>query len=288
VSERAAVVLAAARGSEIALAHARDVQEVLAARFPTELESGIVPRDAGDAAILRGEADVAVHRMEHVPPKLPEDLVLAALLPRRSFTDALVADFSLKTLPRGARVATSNIRRRAMLLRARPDLKVAETHADVRERVRLWRVGDTDAVVLPTVSLTRLEVDAPFEELDPNVFVPSPGQGAIGCVCKRGSRFEEFLRGIDDARTRTEVEVERAVLRVVGGTPGLPVGIHAAKRGGGVEVHAVVLSLDGRGAVRLKEEIAAADALYHADEFGEKWKAMGADVLLEKARRALE
>ena len=281
-------MILATRGSELARAHGSDVQDALAARFPAEIDVQRIVREDGNESVLRGEADVAVHRMEHLPPKIHEDLVIAGLLPRGPFTDALVSDASMKDLPKEGRVATTNIRRRAMLLRARADLKIVEAHADVKERIGSWRVGDVDAVVLPTASVKRLAIEAPFEELDPATFVPGAGQGALGCVCKRGSRFEEFLEGIDDGRTRSEVEVERAILHALGANLGMPVGLHAAKRGTQLTVHAIVLSLDGRRAVSMKEVIAAPDALYHADELGERLKGMGADVLLDKARRLLE
>ena len=280
-------MIVASLGSDLARAHAEDVRESLASRYPGEVELHPLVVDDLLGSVLAGKADVAVHRMEHLDAGIPEDLTLAALLPRRSFTDALVADAPLRSLPRQARIGTSNVRRRALLLRARPDLQVLETHADVRSRIQQWRVGEWDGVVLPTISLKRLDLDAPFEELDPSTFVPSAGQGAIGCVCKRGSPFEAFLEGIDDARTRTEVEIERSVLHALGARPGAPVGVHAAKRGDRVVVNAVVVSLDGRRAVTLKHDLSAKDALYEADEFAERLRRMGGDVLLEQARKAL-
>lgn len=280
-------VILASLGGDLARAHADDVAGALAAKSPEEVDLQRLVVERLDDSVLSGRADVAVHRIEHLPARMPEDLALAAILPRRWSTDALVSAFPLKGLPRGARVATSDVRRRAMLLRARPDLKVQETHADVRERVATWRVGDCDALLLSTESLKRLAVEAPCEELDPKAFVPSAGQGAVGCVCRRGSRSEEVLAGIDDPRTRTEVDIERAVLQRLGGWPDAPVGVQAAAHGTRVSVRAVVLSLDGRRAVTLAQDLSAKEALYEADEFVERLQGMGAEILLEKARNAL-
>ncbi len=280
-------LILAGREGELARALADDVEAALRSRFPEDLDIHRMKDVSPDARLAAGDADVAVARAERLPLALPADTVVAAYLPRGPVTDALLSDFSLPRLPPKARIATSNLRRRAMLLRTRGDLAIQEVRAEARERVRLWRIGEFDGVVTATASLRRLAIDEPFAELDPGVFVPSPGQGAVACLCKAGSRFQEFLEGIDHARTRAEVEVERAVLRGIGGDPGLPVGIHATLRGDSLAVQAVVLSLDGRRAVTLRESIAAKDALYHADEFGEKLRRMGSDVLLARARRAV-
>ncbi len=286
MSDRCTMIVAA-RGDELGRAIARDVTDALAARFPDQIDFLSLAADELNAPVTTGRADVAVHRLEHLPPALPGGLTMAAILPRRAFTDALVSDFSFADLPREARIATSDFRRRAMLLRSRPDLKVIEAHSDVRTRVKMWRVGEWDGLVLPTYALRRLALETPIEEFDPASFVPSAGQGALACVCKPGSRFEEFLQGIDDAQTRAEVEVERAILRGIGGEPGLPVGIHAVRRRDSVTALALVLSLDGRSAVTLKRDLPAKEPLYEADEFAEQLKRMGADVLVAQARRVM-
>ena len=302
-------MILATRGSDLALAQTREVWDMLAARFEEELDlqrivvktTGDVLKDATlrefggkgafvmeiDERVMAGEADVAVHSMKDVPTKMHEDLVVAAILPRRDFTDALVSDFPLAELPRGARIGTSSVRRKALLLRARPDLTIAEIRGNVPTRIRKWRAGEYDGVVLSTAGLKRLGLDDPHEPLDPNVFIPEPGQGAIACVCKRGSRFDEFLESIDDAETRAEVTAEREVLRALGGGCVAPVGVHATKTGEQLDVHAIVLSLDGRRAVTLRETISAQDPEYGADEIARKLKRMGGDVLLAEARKAL-
>ncbi|HEV8594873.1 MAG TPA: hypothetical protein VGR51_05015 [Thermoplasmata archaeon] len=286
MSDKCSMILAA-RGDDLGRSLVREVSEALAARFPNEIDLTSLAAEDPDAIVMRGRADVAVHGAEHVAADLPPGFTLAALLPRRSFTDALVSDLTLPDLPKGGRVATSNLRRRAMLLRARPDLKVVETHVDVRARIQAWRVGEVDGLVLPTYALRRLAVESPHEELDPGTFVPSAGQGALGCVCAPGSRFLEFLEEIDDARTRAEVEVERAIVRALRGGPDDPVGVHASWKGERITVDAIVLSLDGRAAVSLKETIPVGDTAYATDDLADRLRRMGGDVLLERAHQAL-
>ncbi len=301
-------MILATRGSELALAQTQEVWNALTAKFPEELElrkvvvrtSGDVLKDAAlrdfggkgafvkeiDDRVLSGEADVAVHSLKDLPTKMHTDLLVASILPRSVYTDALVSDHRLADLPAGARLGTSSVRRRAMLLRARADVRVREIRGNVPTRVEKWRHGSYDGVVLATAGLTRLQIVVPYEQLDPEVFVPEPGQGAIACVCRTGSRSEEFLAGIDDIRTRTEVEVEREILHAIGGGCVAPVGVLATRHGKELAVRALVLSLDGRRVVSIRRTVPAKDSLHHANEMAEELKGMGADVLLEEARRA--
>ncbi len=274
-------------GDDLARALAREAERALAARFPGELAVRTVGVEALEARLLAENVDVSVYPMDHLPFGLPDGLALAAVLPRRTPTDSLVSNFLLADLPRGATVATSHLRRRSMLLRARPDLRIVETHEDVRERVKQWRIGEVDGVALGTAGLDLLGIEAPRAELDARAFVPSAGQGAIGLVCRKGSPFEEIAQAADDVRARQEVQVERGILRALDGGTIAPIGIRASWRGAQLHVHAVILSLDGRRAVTLKEAITAKDPLYEADELAHRLQRMGGDILLEQARRFL-
>lgn len=302
-----AIVLAT-RGSELALAQTEEVRHALQAKFPEELElrnvvvktSGDVLKDAAlrdfggkgafvkevDERVLSGEADVAVHSLKDLPTKMHPDLRVAAILPRPAFTDALVSDHRLSDLPGEAIVGTSSVRRRAMLLHVRPDLGVREIRGNVPTRVEKWRQGEYDAVVLSTAGLRRLRIDAPYIELDPENFVPEPGQGAVACVCRSGSGSEEFLRGIDDSETRTEVEVEREVLHTIGGGCVAPVGVLATLDEDALTVHAMVLSLDGRRTVTIRRTVPPENPIRQARAMAEELRGKGAEVLLREARLA--
>jgi hydroxymethylbilane synthase len=216
---------------------------------------------------------------------MDQGFVVAAILPRSAFEDALISDRTLETLPHRARIGTSSVRRRAMLLRARPDLQVAEIRGNVPTRVAKWRRGEYDGVVLSAAGLRRLGIDPPHQVLDPEVFVPEPGQGAIACVCRAGAPEEPYLRAIDDRTTRLEVEAEREVLHALGGGCVAPVGVHATLRGDALTIRAIVLSPDGRTAVSVHRTVAAKDSRHEADMIAEELRAMGADALLEQARR---
>jgi len=198
-------MIVASLGSDLARAHAEDVRESLASRYPGEVELHPLVVDDLLGSVLAGKADVAVHRMEHLDAGIPEDLTLAALLPRRSFTDALVADAPLRSLPRQARIGTSNVRRRALLLRARPDLQVLETHADVRSRIQQWRVGrEMNRRIKKTFDARGIEIPFPHQTLywgvpkhgtAPPLHIAASGDGTSLTVSSQEHRRHQPRRG---------------------------------------------------------------------------------------------
>jgi hydroxymethylbilane synthase len=108
-----------------------------------------------DEALLLGQIDLAVHSAKDVPTEVPEGIVLAAVTERHDASDALVSDarWDVDGLPEGAVVATSSLRRRAQLLRRRPDLRIVEIRGNVDTRVRKMREGQADALVLARAGL---------------------------------------------------------------------------------------------------------------------------------------
>lgn len=302
------MIVLGTRGSELALAQTREVVTALqAARPGLRCETRIVKTGGDihpdraleafggkgafvkelDEHVLRGDVDAAVHSMKDVPTKIPRELVLAAVLPRTGCADVLVSDFRLDALPRGAVIGTGSVRRRAQMLRVRPDLMVKPIRGNVPTRIRKWRRGECDGLVLSQVGLERLGLDVPYEVLDPAVFVPEGGQGAVAVVCRRDSPWREVLGGADHAPTRVEVEVEREVLRILGGGCVVPMGVRAEWRGAQVLVHAMILSEDGRIAIGMRELLSARDHLYEADEFAEGLREKGGERLVAATIRRL-
>jgi len=139
-----------------------------------------------EEAMLAGEIDLAVHSLKDVPTELPGGLGLCAVLERADPRDALLSGGArLATLPSGAVVGTTSLRRQALVRALRPDLRLADLRGNVDTRVRRLREGGFDAILLAMAGLTRLgRAGEVTEALDPRVFVPAPGQGAIALECR--------------------------------------------------------------------------------------------------------
>lgn len=237
-----------------------------------------------DRALLGGEIDIAVHSLKDLSTVLEHGIELAAVLEREDPRDALAAapGMTLQTLPRGARVGTSSLRRRAFLAHGRPDLALLELRGNVPTRIDKLKRGEYDAIVLATAGLKRLGLDAHIaERLSVEEFPPAVSQGAIGVCARTGDeRALSWLKSLDHLNTRLAVTAERALLRRIEGGCQVPLGALASVEGTGLNLHAVVCSLDGSARLESRDVIAAS-----ASDGIEAAKALGetvAEQLLEK------
>ncbi len=240
------------RGSALAMAQTKIVMGMLASRDP-DLELEVLEvRTTGDRVtdrplstlggygaftkeldqrILEGQIDVAVNSLKDMPVDLTPGTKMAAVLPRGPVEDMLLSEVPLEELPSGAVVGSSSVRRRSLLEAKRPDLRVRDLRGNVPTRIKKWKDGQYDAIVLARAGLDRLGITEKGFILDPEEFVPAPGQGAIALVCTEHSPHLHVLQALNDIRTRTEVEAERYVLRALGGGCSVPIGVWASMQG---------------------------------------------------------
>jgi porphobilinogen deaminase len=188
-----------------------------------------------DTMLLTDKIDLAVHSMKDIPLERDERLETSAVLPRDSPYDALVSKYRLADMPDGAVIGTSSVRRKHQFLHYVENkgvkVKIKDIRGNVDTRIEKFQRGEYDGVILAEAGLERLNLDIEYERLDCYPFVPSPGQGIIAVVARKGSGESDFLKEIDDAKTRVEAEAEKEVLKVIGGGCSLPVGVHARCKG---------------------------------------------------------
>lgn len=275
----------ATRQSALALAQAELVADGLRAAWP-DLEVQLVPvategdrrRDvstgqiggkgvftaAVQEAVLAGRADVAVHSAKDLPAAQVPGLVLAAAPRRADPRDALAAAEpvgGLDDLPRGAVVGTGSPRRVALLHWLRPDLEVVPLRGNVETRLHKARGGELDAVILAMAGLRRLGIADPDDEapagpewivpLDPEVFIPAPGQGALAVEARADdTRTLGLLSALTDPASRVALRGERAFLAQLGGSCTLPAGALLTQGHGRLEIQGFLAAPDGKGMVR--------------------------------------
>lgn len=201
-------------------------------------------------ALLRQEIDVAVHSLKDLPTTPVEGLTLGAIPPRATPQDALVSQVaaSIDDLAQGAKVGTGSMRRRAQLLRLRPDLQLEEVRGNVDTRLRKLDDGHYDALILATAGLTRLGLAARISQAIPvEVLIPAPGQGALGVECRTDDEATlTLLSRLHDQATAACVTAERSLLAEVEGGCLAALGAHAVISADQLELSAIVLSPDGR------------------------------------------
>ncbi len=205
-----------------------------------QVDKGIFIKEL-EIALENGEIDAAVHSLKDMPSDLAAGFQIAAVLPRAPIDDVLITrePCTLETLPQGARVGTSSVRRAAQLRWLRPDVEIVEIRGNVPTRVKKV-LGDQplDAVMLAAAGLIRLglmkgdriEIEGQTIHaltLDPVKFLPAAGQGAIAIECRAGDEATfTKLRALNDAVTETRVTAEREFLRLLGAGCQTPVGAH--------------------------------------------------------------
>ena len=207
-----------------------------------------------EQAMLEGRADLAVHSMKDVPAVLPDGLSLVAFLRADDPRDALVSlgDKSLESLPSGARVGTASLRRRAQLLRLRPDLEVVELRGNVGTRLKRMDEGYCDAMLLAQAGLQRLGLIARIRQsFDVQRFVPAINQGIIGIECRcDDTRTRQLVKPLHHTLTATRVAAERSLGLGLGGNCTVPVAGHARRQGDRLLLVGLVASPDGRNYIR--------------------------------------
>jgi porphobilinogen deaminase len=204
-----------------------------------------------ELAMLRGEADCAVHSLKDVPMELDEPFSLPAILTRADPADAWVSNLyaSIDALPPGARVGTSSLRRQAQLRALRPDLALLDLRGNVNTRLAKLDAGGYDAIVLACAGLQRLGFDERISaRLTPPEWLPAPAQAAVAVECRGDDeRVQALFAALDDAPTRRCVEAERAMNRALHGSCHVPVAAFAQEEGGQLWLQGLVGSAaDGR------------------------------------------
>lgn len=208
-----------------------------------------------EEAMLRGEADLAVHSMKDVPADLPEGLHLSAICEREDPRDALIARESISglgDLPQGGHVGTSSLRRICQLLNKRPDLKITQLRGNVDTRLRKLEEGQFDAIILATAGVKRLGyAERITEKISMEISLPAIGQGAVGIECRTDDDFiNDLLSKLNHKETWICVTAERAFLKKLEGGCQVPIAAYAQLHDGNLVIEGLVGSLDGKTLIR--------------------------------------
>ena len=242
-------------------------------------------------ALLRGEADLAVHSLKDLPTAGAEGITLAAVPPREDPRDVVVArdGLTLGGLPQGSVVGTGSPRRAAQLHALGLGLHIAPIRGNVETRLRLVTDGRVDAVVLAKAGLTRLgRLGEVTEVLDPLQMLPAPGQGALGVECRteEPALVAMLASALDDPPSRTVVTAERSLLAALEAGCSAPVGaladIALGDDGDELWLRAVAVAPDGARMVRMSSTGPTGDAVSVGEALAADMLAEGASSLIQE------
>jgi len=244
-----------------------------------------------EAALRKGEIDLAVHSLKDLPTEDPPGLIVGAIPARAYPADVLVSreGYTLATLPEGAVIGTSSHRRAAQLLHRRPDLKTLDIRGNINTRIRkaLDPDGPYDAILLANAGITRLGKDDVISEtLTFEQMLPAPGQGALGVQCRDDDESRAWLAPIHHIETALAVTAERAFLAALGGGCSVPVAAYAIRLddSDSFVLQGRVCSIDGVTQIAVETTFSDATAYNAGHELAQSAIAQGADAVLEALR----
>ena len=300
------------RRSPLALAQTRQAMEILRAHTGVEYELVELVtsgdriqdrplRDAGgkglfvkelDEALLEGRIDCAVHSLKDVPSELAGGIAIGAVLERADARDMLVTTDgrTLDELPADVIVGTTSLRRSSQLLARRPRARVQMLRGNVETRVRKLLAGECAATFLAVAGVARLGLSlspAHGVPLDPSVFVPAAGQGALAITVRDAdAACAGAVAALDDVTSHRAVDAERGFARVFGGGCHLPLAAHAEINGDALTLTALLASPDGSRVLRERTTGAAADAAAVGEALGRRFFDQGAAEIIAAAERS--
>ena len=259
------------RGSALALAQATLVQNQIQDHHPqitVELEiikttgdkiqdvplakiggKGLFTKEI-EMAILAGEVDLGVHSMKDVPTEIPDGLVIGITTIREDPRDAFISRKyqSLREIPRGGRIGTGSLRRKAQLLHLRPDLEIVPLRGNVDTRLRKLVEENLDAVILATAGLRRLGRAAEITAIIPETeMLPAIGQGALGLEYRQDdAETRNLLEFLDHPETKVAVAAERAFLARLEGGCQVPIAAKGSLKNGELILEGLIGDLTGK------------------------------------------
>ncbi|MDR2944450.1 MAG: hydroxymethylbilane synthase [Methanosarcinales archaeon] len=248
---------------------------------------GAFVRELDDAMIAEG-IELTVHSMKDLPTVRPPELITAAVLPRDSPYDVLLTKdgLTIDELPKNAVIGTSSMRRRAQLLRCRPDLMIEDLRGNIDTRLRKLEEGQYDGIILAEAGLERMGwTDRVRTRLDIDAFTPSPNQGTVAVVALAGTPAVEAAALLNDENSQIETKIERLVVKELEGGCTTPIGAYAKfeQNGKNIRVRAEVLSCDGTKSIKIDEKISAENWEEEAEKLGRELADSGGKLLAEEA-----
>jgi hydroxymethylbilane synthase len=247
--------------------------------FTKELEVGMVNQ----------EIDFAVHSLKDLPTRLPEGLVLAAITERENPADALVVhekhkDKQIDTLPEGAVIGTSSLRRLAQLRHHFPHFTFKDVRGNLNTRMAKLDAGEYDGLILAVAGLERLGMgDRIHQSLPKEISLHAVGQGALGIECRGDdSELLSILKAIEHPETRDRCLAERAFLRELEGGCQVPIGVNTEINGDNLTLTGIVASVDGQKFVKDTVTGKAQNAEQLGQELAQLLRQQGAQEILDQ------
>lgn len=239
--------------------------------------------------MLQGDIDFAVHSLKDLPTRLPEGLALGCITEREDPADALVVhakhqDKQLATLPEGAIIGTSSLRRLAQLRHHYPHFTFKDIRGNLNTRLRKLDEGQYDAIILAVAGLERLGMgDRVHQNLPADISLHAVGQGALGIECREGDAdILALIKTLEHEATAYRCLAERAFLRELEGGCQVPIGVNTTWTDNTLTLTGLVASLDGQTLIKDEVEGPASQAEAMGIQLAKQLRSQGAQAILDE------
>jgi hydroxymethylbilane synthase len=300
----------ATRGSKLALWQSNHIKSVIESNFSdVEVELKIIITSGDkildvplakiggkglflkeiEESMLRGEAQMAVHSLKDVPTVMPEGLLLSAITLREDVRDAMLSEKypDINSLPQGAVVGTSSLRRRMQLVKQRPDLVIKDLRGNVDTRIRKLKEGEFDAIILAAAGINRLgfcDLVEYFYPISLDEMLPAMGQGALGIETVNERWVLEIASFLQDENSRLETSIERGFVDTLQGGCQVPIGVSARVQSNGEVIVRSILGMPDGSEVMGEEIVVPKDQTEGVGEaMAQRLIDQGAMELLQRA-----
>jgi hydroxymethylbilane synthase len=283
----ATLLTEAAEGLEVQVVPVKTRGDTLPSSQRGETDGKGIFTDDIESMLLKGDLDLAVHSMKDLSVTTNPALMIAASPPRGDSRDALVSatNRSLNSLPDGASIGTSSVRRKAQLLTLRKDLRLVDLHGNVETRIRRMTELGLDGVVLAAAGLDRLSLGKEIAQRFPtSQLIPAAGQGALAVQTRQKDvGMVRLVSKINDPKTMTATECERDFARTMGADCTLPIGAFASFEGRSITLTGLIASLDGTNVLR--RSASSTDPRGLGTQLGNEMLKLGGSTILDGGTR---
>lgn len=210
-----------------------------------------------DQVLINGEIDLAIHSMKDYPTDIPEQLIIAAVPPRKSPYDILITreNTTLDQLKPNTTIGTSSLRRITHIKYIRPDLNTQPIRGNIDTRLKKLEEGKVDALIIAEAGLNRLNINYKYQRLDPETLTPAAGQGALAVVThKNNTQLINLLNKITDPKTLTEITIERKILEQLQAGCKTPLGVYTQITNNKITTFISIISPDHKKRILTKTE----------------------------------
>lgn len=241
-----------------------------------------------EESMLAGKAHLAVHSLKDVPSFFPQGLTLAAVCKREEPNDALLSEKfkDLASLPQGAKVGTTSLRRKMQLLLKRPDLNISSLRGNINSRLEKLKKGEFDAIVLAYAGLKRLNLQNAVKFLykfSLDEMIPAASQGILGIESLDERPILQLLSPLNDGQAMLTSRIERDFIKELEGGCQVPIGINAEIANNAIIIRAILGLPDGSEILQEKKKLAFNESKDAGKILAQEFINKGAKELLKRA-----